>query len=116
MPDFHAAPESPAEIRLSNLGLLDQEHTTTFRNALEKLLLKEVSESAYAEIIDGLPTLDSWNKFHQWVSAAGNPTIELNHKELCSGSREKAQRLRTQFDVYILLFPSQVCRLHSWRF
>lgn len=106
----HFAPERLAETQLSSLGLLDEEHMATFRNALEKLLLIGVSESTYAEIFDGLPTLDSWNEFHYWVPAAGNPVIELGHKELCAGSREKTQKLVSEFDIHVLLFPSQVCQ------
>lgn len=100
--------ERLTEGRLSSLGLLDEAHMTTFRNALEKVLLIEVSESTYAEIIDGLPTLDSWNEFHYWVPGI-NPVVELEHKELCGGSRERAKKLRTEFDIYTLRFPTQVC-------
>lgn len=98
-----------AETQLSSLSVLDQWHMAIFRNALENLLLTGVSESTYAEIIDGLPTLDSWNEFHYWVPRTGNPIAELDHKELCAGSRVKAQKLRSQLDAYSLLFPSQVC-------
>lgn len=103
-----SASQRAAETQLSSLGVLDGEHMAIFRNALDNLLLTEISESTYAEIIDGIPTLDSWNEFHYWVTAIGNPIVELEHKELCAGSREKARRLRSEFDVYILLFPSQV--------
>lgn len=105
------ASKRAADDQLSSLGVLDEEHMIIFRNALENLLLTEVSESTYAEIIDGLPTLDSWNEFHYWVPATGNPIVEMDHKELCAGSREKAQRLRSEFDIYILLFPSQVSQI-----
>lgn len=101
-------PERLKEDQLSSLGLLDEEHMTTFRNALEKVLLTEVSESTYAEILDGLPTLDSWNEFHYWVPGI-NPVVELEHKELCGGSRERAKKLRAEFDIYTLRFPTQVC-------
>ena len=100
---------APSDHQLSSLGLLDEEHMATFRNALEKLLLTEVSESTYAEIVDGLPTLDSWNVFHFWVSKPENPIKYLEHKELCAGSREKAKRLRAEFDIYILRYPTEAC-------
>lgn len=111
-------PERPTEDQPSSLGLLDEGHMNTFRNALEKVLLTEVSESTYAEIADGLPTLDSWNEFHYWVPGM-NPVMELEHKELCAGSREKAKKLRTEFDIYTLRFPTQVCSsitfVSQWR-
>lgn len=101
-------PERPTEDQPSSLGLLDEGHMTTFRNALENVLLTEVSESTYAEMVDGLPTLDSWNEFHYWVRGM-NPVVELEHKELYAGSREKAKKLRAEFDIYALRFPTQVC-------
>lgn len=93
------ASERATEAQLSSLGVLDGEHMAIFRNALDNLLLTEISESTYAEIVDGLPTLDSWYAFHFWVTATGNPIVELEHKELCPRSREKARRLRSEFDV-----------------
>ncbi|KAG6354041.1 hypothetical protein INS49_005012 [Diaporthe citri] len=108
--DWQKEITSAMESQRSSLGLLDEEHMAIFRNALGNLLLTEASESTYAEIVDGLPTLDPWNEFHFWAPVAGNPIRELEHKELCAGSREKAQKLRSEFDVYILLFPSQLLR------
>lgn len=104
------APARPTEDQLSSLGLLDEERMTAFRNALEKVLLTEVSESTYAEMLDGLPTLDSWNEFHYWVPGI-NPVVELEHNELCGGSRERARKLRAEFDIYTLRFPTQVCSI-----
>ncbi|KAL2282383.1 hypothetical protein FJTKL_10986 [Diaporthe vaccinii] len=52
----------------------------------------------------------TWYEFHSWAPRTGNPIVELEHKEVCAGSREKAQKLRSEFDVYILLFPSQLLR------
>jgi hypothetical protein len=101
------APERPTENQFSSLGLLDEEHMTTFRNALDKVLLTEISESTYSEIVDGLPTLDLWNEFYYWVPGI-NPMVELKHKELCTGSWEKAEKLCTEFDIYILHFSTQV--------
>ncbi|KAI3394112.1 hypothetical protein diail_3236 [Diaporthe ilicicola] len=95
-------PEMPAENQLSRLGLLDKHHVATFRNALDKVLLTEASESTYAEIVDGLPTPASRNDFHYWVPGKGNPIKELENKELCTGSREKARKLRSEFDVYTM--------------
>lgn len=111
MPPSRPTPQRAVESQLSSLGLLDEEHMAVFRNALGNLLLTEISESTYAEIFDGLPTLDSWYDFHFWAPRTGNPIVEPEHKELCAGSREKAQKLRSEFDVYILLFPSQVCQM-----
>lgn len=103
---------SPAECKAgglasSSLGLLDVEHMTVFRNALDKILVTDIAETTFSEIIDGLPTKDSWLEFDVWQE--GHPVNALNHAELCAGSREKARRLRAEFDVYILSFPTTVC-------
>jgi hypothetical protein len=66
-----AAPE-PDQQRCAGLRLSSLEHVATFRNVLGNPLLTEVSESTYAEIFDGLPTVDSWNESHRWV-AGRNP-------------------------------------------
>lgn len=103
---------SPAEYEAggpesSSLGLLDVEHMTVFRNALDRILVTDIAETTVSEIIDGLPTKDSWLEFDVWQE--GHPVNVLNHTELCAGSRETARRLHAEFDVYILSFPITVC-------
>lgn len=93
---------------LASLGLLDAEHMKVFRRALNNVLLTEVAENAYAEIIDGLPTRDSWLDFNPW--RPGHPVEELKHDKLCAGSLEKARQLRSDFDIYVISFPSWVCK------
>lgn len=92
----------------SSLGLLDAEHMDAFRRALNNVLLTEAAENAYAEIIDGLPTRESWLDFNPW--RPGHPVEELKHDKLCPGSIEKARELRSDFDIYALSFPSWVCK------
>lgn len=93
---------------LASLGLLDAQHMDAFRCALNNTLLTEVAEHAYAEIIDGLPTRESWLDFNPW--RPGHPVEELKHDKLCAGSLEKAREIRLDFDVYVLSFPSWVCK------
>ncbi|KAL2272324.1 hypothetical protein FJTKL_06951 [Diaporthe vaccinii] len=112
MMDGHPHPE-PAESEAgwptsSSLGLLDAEHMAVFRNALDKILLSDIAETTYSEILDGLPTKDSWLEFDVWQE--GHPVNVLGHKELCAGTREKARRLRAEFDFYILSFPTAALR------
>lgn len=76
---------SPAECEAggpasSNLRLLDVEHITVFRNALDKILVTAIAETTFSEIIDGLPTKDSWLEFDVWRE--GHPVNVLNHTEL----------------------------------
>lgn len=95
------------ELTSSSLGLLDAEHMAVFRSALDKILLADIAEITFSEIIDGLPTRASWLEFDFWQE--GHPVDVLGHTELCPGTREKARKLRADFDVYILSFPSTVC-------
>lgn len=93
--------------QFASLGLLDAEHMDAFRRALSNVLLTEVAENAYAEIIDGLPTRESWLDFNPW--RLGHPVEELKHDKLCPGSLEKARDLSSDFDIYVLSFPPWVC-------
>lgn len=95
--------------QFASLDLLDAEHIAVFRHALDNTLRTEAAETAYAEIIDGLPTIDSWCEFHSRL-LTGHPIRDLNHSELCTGSLEKAKRLRTEFNIYLLSFPILVCK------
>lgn len=89
-------------VQLASLGMLDAEHMAAFRRALDNILLTEAAENAYAEIIDGLPTRDSWLDFNPW--RPGHPFEELKHDKLCPGSLEKARQLRSDFDIPMLCF------------
>ncbi|KAI7779212.1 hypothetical protein LA080_001060 [Diaporthe eres] len=90
--------------QLASLSLLDAEHMAAFRRALDKVLLTEVAENTCAEIIDGLPTRESWRDFNPW--RPGHPVEELKHDKLCAGSHEKARELRSDLDIYLLSFPA----------
>lgn len=90
-----------------SLGLLDAEHVDVFRHALQKILAAEIAETTFSEIIDGLPTRASWLRFDLWNEK--HPVNMLKHETLCDGAREKARRVREEFDIYTLTFPSSVC-------
>lgn len=78
-----------------------------FCNALDRILFADIAETTFSEIIDGLPTWDSWLEFDVWQE--GHPVDVLGHKELCVGTREKARTFRAEFDIYSLSFPTAVC-------
>lgn len=103
---YTCATSSDESEQLASLGLLDAEHVTAFRRALDNVLLTEVAENTYAEIIDGLPTRESWRDFNPW--RPGHPVDDLKHDKLCAGSREKAREFRSDFDIYRLSFPAWV--------
>lgn len=93
-------------VTTSSVGLLDAEHMAVFRNSLDNILITNIAETTFSEIIDGLPTRESWLEFDHWQE--GHPLDVLDHKQLCSGAREKARKLCTEFDVYMLSFPKTV--------
>lgn len=106
---FSCAVSSHESEQLASLGLLNAEHMAAFRRALDNVFLTEVAENTYAEIIDGLPTRESWRDFNPW--RPGHPVEELKHDKLCAGSREKARELRSDFDIYLLSPPAWVCNI-----
>lgn len=91
----------------SSLDLLDAEHKAVFRNALDNILVTDIAVTTLSEIIDGLPVKNSWLEFDFWQER--HPVDVLDHKELCPGTREKARKLRAEFDVYTLSLSTTVC-------
>ncbi|KAK4131656.1 hypothetical protein BT67DRAFT_444454 [Trichocladium antarcticum] len=73
-----------------------------FKQALARILLLPVAEFTYSEILDGLPTENSFLKFH--LHKEGNPVFELNHTSLCAGVIQKTRRSRDSFDPLSLTF------------
>jgi hypothetical protein len=93
----------------SNLSVLDSQHTDAVKQALGRLLCSEVAETTYAEILDGLPTVDSFIEFHYvQTDHAGHPVFELDHTSLCPGIVERIRKFRRDFDPLKLSFPSTV--------
>lgn len=88
------------------IDALEEHHQTVFRRALSNLLATEVAEFTYAQILDGLPTVASQNESHPRLE--GHPVYELDHRELCEGSLDRAREFRARFDHSVLLFKEQV--------
>lgn len=91
---------------LVGLDLLDDEHVQTFKQALMNILMTDVAELTYAQILDGLPTEQSLHD--SFVFMEGHPVYQLEHKEICEGYLEKAREFRSQFDPSSLLFDQAV--------
>lgn len=68
---------------------LDVDHYTAFTSALTNLLSSQNAVTTYAEIIDGLPTTETW-----LASSHRRHDPILQHVELCPGSIETAERFR----------------------
>jgi hypothetical protein len=87
-------------VEASNLSMLDDEHAASFTQALARLLSTKVAETTYSEILDGLPTIDSFREFH--FRQKEHPVDVLDHASLCPGVAERTRQFRQDFD------PSQL--------
>ena len=95
-----------------NLSSLGVEHAGAFKQALSRILSSAVAEFTYSEILDGLPTEESFLEFH--LHKKGNPVFELNHTSLCAGIIGKIRGFRDSFDPLTLIFPP-TASFHSCR-
>lgn len=87
-----------------SLSSLDGEHLASFEQALANLLATPTAEFTYAQIIDGMPTNDTYMTDHWFYE--GLPV--LDHQQLCPGTMEKTQAFRSQFDILSLKFEPKV--------
>lgn len=99
-------PSSPPTSGLVGLDLLDKEHVRTFKQALMNILMTDVAEFTYAQILDGLPTEQSLND--SYVYMEGHPVHKLEHKGLCEGYLDKTREFRSRFDPSSLFLNQPV--------
>lgn len=102
-------PPDPSDIEVPDQDALDNEHKETFRQALRRLLSTPVAELTYAQILDGLPTEQSFRDSYVWMPC--HPVYELEHTELCEGFLDKARDFRAKFDPFDLRFKQSVSQL-----
>ncbi|KAG8158740.1 hypothetical protein KVR01_011183 [Diaporthe batatas] len=92
-----------------SLADLDGEYLASLKQAMTNLLSTPLAEFAYAQIIDGMPTRDSY--FGPRHCHKGAPV--LNHLELCPGIMEKTRAFRSQFDVLSLNFEPKTIQAYQ---
>lgn len=97
---------------LRGIDALEKTHQNALRRALSNLLATEVAEFTYAQIIDGLPTVESQDESYPRLD--GHPVHELDHRELCEGSLDRAREFRARFNPSDLLFKEQVLALRHF--
>ncbi|KAK5999097.1 hypothetical protein PT974_01485 [Cladobotryum mycophilum] len=85
---------------VASINIIDSDHRQPFERALMRILQTEIAEHTYAEILDGLPTEQSYREFSYPLQ--GHPS--LSHTQLCPGVREKACEFRSGFDITSLRF------------
>ncbi|KPM42506.1 hypothetical protein AK830_g4045 [Neonectria ditissima] len=100
---------SSEPVELAGIDVLDPSHRQAVELALTRLLETEPAKQAFAEIVDGLPTRESYAGFH-WPQD-GHPTN--HHHELCPGVLEKAREFRSTFSATSLSFSLPLLRAFS---
>lgn len=92
-----------------SLASLDGEHLASFKQAMANLLSTPAVEFTYAQIVDGMPTSNTYMRDHWFYE--GLPV--LDHQELCPGTMDKTRAFRSQFDTLSLKFEPKVSA--NWR-
>lgn len=94
---------------MSEIGSVDAlktSHRQAFEDALMRVLNTELAEQTFAQIVDGLPTRDSFCEFH-WIQD-DHPVN--NHTVLCPGMIERAREFRSHFKADMLNFQLPACK------
>jgi hypothetical protein len=94
--------ESPLSV-----NILDGDHHTILTGAINRILLTDIAEMTYAQILDGLPLASVADDSAQGTPPKNHP-IRAHHKELCAGVLEKIREFRKGFNPDILEFDSTV--------
>ena len=82
---------------------IDTNHYDAFNTALANVLHTEIAERTYAEIVDGIPTADTWSAYRGWR----HDIIDAHH-ELCPGTLETARHHRNDLRPENLSFNPSV--------
>lgn len=90
---------------------LDSGHLQTLHQAVTNILQTDLAETIYSQIIDGIPTTESFYEFHSLWETDDHPA-QL-HECLCDGILEKTRAFRDGFNVDSLIFEPQVCNRPS---
>ena len=94
---------SPEHLSLDHLGALTR--------AISNVLLTEIAEFTFAQILDGLPTLSSLREFHSLLDLDDHPVKQ--HTTLCDGVLERLRAFRSEFDPLSLKFDPYVSFLDN---
>lgn len=95
-------------LETENLDLLDQAHRCALERAVRNILATDLAETAYAQILDGLPTEQSLMDSYTFQEN-DHPVFALNHVDICPGFVDKARQFRSEFDPSHLRYQPRVC-------
>ncbi|POR38611.1 Uncharacterized protein TPAR_01182 [Tolypocladium paradoxum] len=106
MPDMLARGPDETESWISAENL-DCDHLSAFTLALSNVLSTEVAELTYAQIIDGLPTRESYAEFRSFYPAEDEHPA-YKHHHLCDGALDIARQFRSTLSPLALRFNPHV--------
>lgn len=87
----------------SSIRGVDIDHYEAFLTALTNILQTKIAEHTYAEIIDGIPTADTWYAYRGF-----RHDIIEGHCDLCPGVLDTARQFRTDLNPEDLTIDSTV--------
>lgn len=82
--------------------VLDIDHYNPLVRAISNVLSTDLAETTYAQLIDGLPVVDTVWDMRGSLILRGHPLID--HDRLCEGALEQVQRFRGVFDLALIQF------------
>ena len=88
------------------VDVLDTEHYRPLVRAIHNITRTDLAEITFAQLIDGLPIVDTVWDMRGTLVSKGHPLI--SHDRLCDGAMERLRAFRDLFDLIILTFDSPV--------
>ncbi|KPM38190.1 Serine/threonine-protein kinase ark1 [Neonectria ditissima] len=108
-PSQHTAPDQPGDAGLetpakkASLSVLNEEHRSSIETSISSMLATDISETTYAQIVDGLPLASAASdSYGDLIIEPKHPIYE--HKTLCPGVLEKIRCFRSSLDYGSLEF------------
>ncbi|KAI1775497.1 hypothetical protein F4818DRAFT_441591 [Hypoxylon cercidicola] len=90
-----------------SVGALDSRHCELFVRALRRVLSTDDAKLTYAQIIDGLPLIDTVDDTVGGGLSYGHPLYDM-HDKLCEGVMERTEEMSASFDPNVLKFDSRL--------
>lgn len=106
MPDMAARGPDVTESWIS-IENIDSDHLAALTQALSNVISTELAEFTYAQIVDGLPTRESFAEFRSFYPA-GDEHPAYRHQHLCDGALDIARQFRSELSPLALRFDPHV--------
>lgn len=88
---------------------MDAAHSDALSRAVSAVLATPIAEFTFAQILDGLPTIDTYLDRYRISLRDAHPLRK--HKQLCPGVIENLARIHSTLDLSVLNFQPRVCFL-----